>query len=100
MVASLGSGTGAPREIVEVVVDSGAAVTTCLPWFGADAPMSQGLSLRKLVGANRHALRGCGVRELDFSVAARQVRVKFVVKDVMYPGQGVAKLREQGFKVE
>ena len=37
---------------------------------------------------------------LDFSVAARQVRVKFVVTDVMYPVQSVAKLTEQEFKVE
>ena len=40
------------------------------------------------------------VRELDFSVAARQVRVKFVVTDVMYPVLSVAKLTEQGFDVE
>ena len=28
---SVGSGNGAPVEIVELMVDSGAAVTTCLP---------------------------------------------------------------------
>ena len=39
-------------------------------------------------------------RELDFSVAARQVRVKFVVTDVMCPVPGVAKVTEHGFKVE
>ena len=82
------------------MVDSGAAVTTCPPWFGADAPMSQELSPRKLVGANGHALRYDGVHELDFSVAARLVPLRFVVTDVMYPGLSVAKLTEQGFKVE
>ena len=70
---------GAPGIIVEPRVDSGAVMTTCPPWFGANTRMSQEQSFRKLVGANRHALRHYGVRELDFSVAARQVRVKFVV---------------------
>ena len=74
-------------------------MNTCPPWFGADAPVSQELSPRKLVGANGHALRYFGVRELDVSVAARQVRMKFVVTGVMYPVLSVAKLTEQGFKV-
>ena len=88
------------REIVELVVNSGVAVTTCPPWFWADALVIRELSPRKLVEASGHALRYCGVRELDLSVAARQVRVKFVVTDVMYPVLSVAKLTEQGFKVE
>ena len=87
-------------EIVELMVDSGAVVTTCPPWFGADALVIQELSLRNLVGANGHALRYFSVRELDFSVAARQVRVKFVVTDVMYPVLCVAKLTEQGFMAD
>ena len=80
-------------------VDTGAA-TSCLLWFGADAPVGQEQSLRKLVGANGHALRYYGVRELDLSVAARPVRVKLVVTDVMYPVLSVETLRKQGFKVE
>ena len=67
------------------MVDSGSALTTCPPWFVADDPMSQEVSPRTLVGASGHALRCCGVRELDFSVAARHVRVKFVMTDVMHP---------------
>ena len=90
---------GAPGEIVELVVDSGGAVTTCPPWF-ADALVIRGLSPRKLVEASGHALRYYGVRELDLSVAARQVRVKFVVTDVMHPVLSVAKLTERGVKVE
>ena len=77
LVTSLGSGNWAPGEIVELMVDSGATAPTCPPRFGADAPVSQELSLRKLVGASRHALRYYSVRELDFSVAARQVQVKW-----------------------
>ena len=52
------------------------------------------------MGASGHALRDYVFRELDFSFAARQVRVKFIVIDVMYPVPSVAKLTEQGFKVE
>ena len=62
--------------------------------------MSQGLSLRKLVGANGLVLRYHDVPELDFSVAARQVRVRFLDTDAMYPVLSVAKLTEQGVKVE
>ena len=97
---SLGSGNGVPGEIAELMVDSGAAVMTCPPWIGADVLVGQELSPRKLVGASGHALRYYGDRELDFSVAARQVRVKFVVTDVMCPVPGVAKVTGQGFKVE
>ena len=84
---SFGSGNGTPSEIVELMVDGGAAVATCPPWFVEDAPVTQELSPRKMVEANGHALLHNGVRELHFSVAARQVRVKFVVTDVMYPVQ-------------
>ena len=45
---SFGSGNGAPGEIVELMVGSGAVVTKCLPWFGVDALVSQELSPRKL----------------------------------------------------
>ena len=82
------------------MVDSGADVTTSHHWFGADAPMSQEPSPWKLARATGYALRYCGVRELDLSVAARRVRVKFVLTDVMYPVVTLAKLTEQGFKVE
>ena len=41
-------------------------------------------------------LKGQGVHQLDCSVLARMVRVKFVVTDVMYPLLSVAKLTEQG----
>ena len=94
----LGSGTGAP-EIVELMVDRGAAATTCLP-FGAGVPMRQEFFLRRMVGASGHALRTYGVRELDFSVAAREVRVKFVLTDAVFPVLGVSKLTGRGFKVE
>ena len=57
--------------------------------------MSQEQSFRKLAGASGHALRYHGVRELGFSVAARQVRVKFVATDLMYPVLSVAKLAER-----
>ena len=82
------------------MVDSVAALTTCPSWFGADGPVNQELSLPKLGGANGYALWYYGVRKLEFSVAARQVRVKFVVTDVLYPVLSVAKLTEQGLKVE
>ena len=94
----LGSGTGAP-EIVELMVDRSAAATTCLP-FGAGVPMRQEFFLRRMVGASGHALRTYGVRELDFSVAAREVRVKFVLTDAVFPVLGVSKLTGRGFKVE
>ena len=38
---SLGSGGGALGEIVEPMVDSGAALATCPPWFGADVPRNR-----------------------------------------------------------
>ena len=87
-------------DIVELIIGSGAAVTTCPPWLGADTRMSQRQPPRKLVGASGQALPYHGVRELDFSVAARYVRVKFVVTDVMCPVLSVATLTEQGLKVE
>ena len=49
------------------------------------------------MGVNGHAIRYFSVRELDFSVAARQVRVRFVATDVMYPVLSVAKLTEVEF---
>ena len=52
------------------------------------------------MGASGHDLRCCGVRELDFSVAARQFPVKFVVIDVMYPVLRVVKVTQQGIEVE
>ena len=55
---------------------------------------------RKLDGASGHALRYNGGSELDFSVGARQVQVKFVVTDVMYPVLSVANSRDDGVSLE
>ena len=73
----LGSGNGAPGEIAELMVDSGAALTTCALCFGTDALLGN-WSQR--------------------TYTSRQVRVMFVATDIMNPVLSVAKLTEQGFK--
>ena len=52
---SRGSGNEAPGDIVELVVDIGTALPTSPPCIEADAPSSQELSPRKLVGTTRRA---------------------------------------------
>ena len=46
------------------------------------------------------AVRCCGTRELDFGVAAKRARVRFVVTDVMNPVVCVAGLAVQVVPVE
>ena len=97
---SLGSGNETPGEIAKLVVHSGAAVTTCPPRSGAGAPRDRSYLLGIWWRPTVYALQYKGARGLDFSVAARQVRLMFVVTDIMYPELSVAKLTQQGFKAE
>ena len=95
---SLGSGNGALGDIVELMVDSGAAVKSCPPWSGTDPLISQEPSTRnQCMPTDMHSDRYYGGREQDFSVAVRQVRVKFVVTDVMCTVPSVEKKTQHGF---